>query len=272
MDTGDFKTVIERLNLQGLPLTRIAHEDAMVAPVYQVGDGLILKIANRPADFFREVYFLNYFAGKLPVPCIIQVVEPQAILMERLPGVVMKDFNPALAYEAGSLLAKIHLERTSGYGDILHPLNNDPRTHFTFKFEEGLTECAPHLPPPLLEKCRRYFEEHLDLLAKVDGPCIAHRDFRPGNLIVHEGRISGIIDWHSARASFAQEDFCPLEPWKSEFFTGYASVRPLPDFTEMELLLRLSRAIAAIGFTVKRGTWHTPLYTRHMQFLKYLFT
>ena len=81
----------ERLNLKNATFTRIDHEDAMVAIVYKVtfdsDPPLILKICTRTNDYLHEVYFLNHFAGIIPVPRIVQVVPPEegikgAILME----------------------------------------------------------------------------------------------------------------------------------------------------------------------------------------------
>lgn len=283
------------LNLQSASFTRIDHDDAMVAIVYKVaqpsGTELILKICASANDYLREVYFLKHFADKLPVPRILEVVQPEsgidgAILMECLPGELLKmtDFTPLLAYEIGSLLARIHLNRAAGYGDFTQPgeLSPDPRAYFSLKYEEGFDECRNHLPKTLLEQCRRYFDSRIDLLATVDGPCMIHRDFRPGNVIVNDGKIQGIIDWASGRASFAQEDFCPLEhgEWpalpasKKSFLAGYASIRPVPDYSAMMPLLRLSRAFATIGFTVKRGTWESSYvraYKYNRQFLETFF-
>jgi hypothetical protein len=75
--------------------------------------------------------------------------------------------------------------------------------------------------------------------------------------------VQGIIDWSSSRGGFAEEDFVPLEfgEWpanfKNSFLEGYASIRRVPNYKPMMPLLRLSRAIGAIGFTVKRGTFGT---------------
>ena len=274
----------QRLNLQDAIFVRIDHDDATVAVVYKVtlptGMPLILKICTRTKDYLNEVYFLKYFAGTLPVPRIIKVIEPEeningAILMEYLPGALLTraDFTHALAYEIGSLLACIHLNRTAGYGDLTQPhdLSSDPRIYFSMKFEEGLAECSNHLPKALIEQCRGYYNAHLNLLSSADGPCIAHRDFRAGNVIVCNGKLQGIIDWAAARASFAQEDFCFLEhgDWptnpsnKRSFLAGYASIRPIPDFSTMMPLLRLSRAIAIIGFAVKRGTWESSMASKY---------
>lgn len=285
-----------RLALQSATFSRIDHEDATVAIVYKVtqpnNTQLILKICSRPEDYRHEVYFLNHFSKSLPVPNIIQTIKPSAdidgaILMECLPGSLLKiiDFTDALAYETGALLARIHLNQVTGYGDLLQPenFNLDPRIHFSLKFEENIAECSNHLPTKLIEQCRHYYDTHLDLLRSVDGPCIIHRDFRPGNLIIDNGKLSGIIDWSAARASFAQEDFCSMEhaEWlahptsKKPFLAGYASIRPVPDYNAIMPLLRLNRALATIGFTLKRGTWNNNnalLYQFNREYLETLFS
>lgn len=284
----------QRLKLESSVFWRIDHEDAMVAIVYKVtmpdGKPLILKICSGVNDYLREVHFLNYFAGQLPVPRILEAVPPEndlhgAVLMECLPGNLLKsgEFVNGLAYEIGSLLARIHLNRAPGYGDLIqNELNPDPKVYFTFKFDEGLDECTKHLPDALIAQCRRYHEAHIDRLTSVDGPCIVHRDFRPGNLMVDGGKFQGIIDWAGARASFAEEDLCSLEhgEWpnnpvsKKAFLEGYASIRPIPHYQEIMPLLRLSKAIATIGFTVKRGTWEKSgarVYRYNRNFLDTFF-
>ncbi len=98
-------------------------------------------------------------------------------------------------------------------------------------------------------------------------------------MIVYEGKLQGIIDWASARAGFAQEDFVPMEhgEWlidpksRKAFVAGYASIRPVPDYEAMMPLLRLSKAIATVGFTVKHGTWnssHARIYQFNRHFLE----
>lgn len=282
------------LNLQGAVFSRIDHEDAMVAIVYKVtqpnGEQLILKVCDHLNNYLREVYFLNHFKEILPVPKIVQHLPPKpglhgAILMECLTGTVLKiaDLTEPLAYQIGCCLAQIHCNRLLGYGDPIHSnLSPDPSVYFTLKFQEALAECRDHLPIELIENCERYYLANIDLLQSVDGPCIAHRDFRPGNLIVCEGKLKGIIDWAGARASFAEEDLFSLQhgEWSSSshniksILTGYASIRPVPAYTHLLPFLRLNKAIAIIGFTVKRRTWDnrdSRIYRYNRQFLENLF-
>lgn len=84
-----------KLNLPNAIFTYIDHEDAMVAAVFKITQpgsrDLILKVCSRKEDFLREPYFLRRFAGKIPVPKIIQLIEPEdgldaAVLMECVQG------------------------------------------------------------------------------------------------------------------------------------------------------------------------------------------
>lgn len=265
-----------QLNLPDAIFTRIDHEDGMVATVFKISQtgtpDLILKICSRKEDFLRESYFLNRFAGKIPVPRVIQL-EPQAILMECVEGSLLKSdaISNDLAKELGALLAHIHLEIPEDYGNLIDT--------FTLKFEEGLEECKGHLPEKLMETCRQLFDKDIDLLLTADGPCIIHRDFRPGNILAASGKVQAIIDWSSARAGFAEEDFCLLEmgEWpdscKASFLKGYASIRKVPHYNPLLPLLTLSRAIASVGFTVKRGTWNSKnskFYQRNRKILERL--
>jgi len=286
----------ERLNLpKEATFTHINHEDALVAIVYKITQPnaapLILKICERSQDYFRELYFLKYFNATVPVARVVNTIKPSAdihgaILMECYSGSLLQSsgLTEELAYHIGSILAQIHLNRASAYGDLTesHNLNPDPRGYFTLKFKEGLMECDKHLPNDLLQQCHHYYDTHIDLLLSVDGPCIIHRDFRPGNIMVNEGKLQGIIDWASGRAGFAEDDFCSLElgEWainqanKNAFLMGYASLRPVPNYAAIMPFLRLNRAIATIGFTVKRGTWNNSsslLYNINRNFLEEFF-
>jgi aminoglycoside phosphotransferase (APT) family kinase protein len=43
-----------------------------------------------------------------------------------------------------------------------------------------------------------------------DEPCLVHFDLRPGNVLVRDGRLVGIIDFESCRGGHASMDFFKL--------------------------------------------------------------
>lgn len=293
---NDISTYLQRLNLNNVIIEQIEHDDAIVAIVYKIiqstGPDLILKICPQNNHYLRELYFLKHFKNILPVPHVIHSISPEsnvfgAILMECLPGTLATHvtMSDPLIYEIGSMLARIHQQTTAGYGDVIKPngLDSDAITYFKRDFQEGLEECKNQIPKELIEKSQKYFDQNIHLLHKVDGPCIIHRDFRAGNILIENDNVSGIIDWSSSRASFAQEDFVSLEHsgWKFTtaqkyaFLSGYASVRPVPDYQQMMPLLILSKVLATLGFIIKNnaftGSSNTELYNFNLRWLKNFF-
>ena len=268
----------ELLNLHKDALfIKIDHDEGMVATVYKVlqqnACAHILKICGSGFDYANEVYFLNYFSKQIPVPKIIGTIPPGeeilgAVLMEYLPEKLLTPniITKSIAFEIGKSLAIIHENKTNGFGYLNRnlELSPNPTLHFKAKFEEGIDECKGHLPQETILKSLNYFNNSLKLLEQVDGPCIIHRDFRPGNIIIDQNSLRGIIDWSSARSGFAEDDFCSIEHgewgdfngYKNVFLDGYRSIRALPNYHPIIPLLRLNRAIAVIGFTVKRSTWN----------------
>jgi len=281
----------KQLALQSATFTHINHTDAIIAEVYKVitsdKQPFILKICPRIDDYNREAFFLRQLKGCIPVPQIIATVGPSsshfgAILMEYLKGELLKneDWSNDLAFEIGSALACLHNNRTDGYGDLTKPktLVRESSLYFNAKFQEELDECKGHLPENLIKNCSAYLDRYQSLLANVDGPCLVHRDFRPGNMIVRHGKLQGIIDWASARSGFAEQDFCAIEhfkcaphsKYKKILLEGYSSIRPVPKYQLIMPLLQLGRALAVIGYTIKSKTWdnsNSDLYTSSRHFL-----
>ena len=287
----------EKLNLSDAIFERIEHDDAIVAIVYKVilpdGKNYILKISQlSEIHYFRELYGLQKFVNVLPVAKIIKTVAPDqsvhgAILMECLSGSIgsVKNLTEDVAYQMGMYLAKIHTFRTAGYGEVVDPnnLSNDPFSYFATKLHERSLDCEKYIPKKLLTMVDVYFQEHKKLLETVDGPCIIHRDFRPGNILIDRGKISGIIDWAGMYSAFAEEDFLYLEHHhgspmadvcKQTFLKGYATVRSVPDYQKVLPLLRLNKAIGTLKFIIKTDTVHgrnAQLFQYNYDFLKNFF-
>lgn len=275
--------------------SHIDHSETLVALVYRVDlpskKSFILKVCTRNKDFYRELYFLNTLAEVLPVPKVEKLVQPAeghagAILMEYLEGTLLEesDWSHELAYEVGTNLALLHLTREDTFGDFTDckKYGKSANGYFKGKFFEELNECVNHLPKEIIRFCQDYYRSNQYLLDRVDGPCIVHRDFRPGNIIVYKRRLVGIIDWASARFGFAEQDFCLMEhinwprnpEFKQALLAGYSSIRKVPNYNSVMPLLRLGRAISVIGFTAVSDTWDSKnkeIYKYNRQFLNDFF-
>ena len=281
-----------RLQMKGSKFTLIDSNESMVSMVYKIvspnGSRFVLKICPREEDYKRENFFLNFLEEKIPVPRVFKLIEPSenhpaALLLEDLGSSAANEasLNQQNLYKIGEALAKIHSVTQESYGDLtkIESLSKDPKVPFALKFREGLEECKNHLSKDMLDFLESYLNQNLYRLEKSDGPCLIHRDFRPANIILNKKKLKGIIDWSSARSSFSEEDFCALElgEWpinelqKKSFLEGYASIRQIPEYQTIMPLLLAHRALAVVGFTVKKNTFSTvnsEPYQRNLDFLE----
>ncbi|NBO23953.1 MAG: hypothetical protein EBU93_01745 [Chlamydiae bacterium] len=54
---------------------------------------------------------------------------------------------------------------------------------------------------------------------------------------------------------------CPKSIYKKAFLEGYSSIRPVPNYERVMPLLKIGRALAVIGFTVRSSTWNNKNHT-----------
>lgn len=273
IDLNAYKTFF---SLNDAQFTLIEHEDAIVSIVYKIETSdnklLILKISPRKEQISREAYALKCFSSLLPVPKVIKIMPPStlmpgAVLMTFIPGEILKtsEVTPTIAFSAGICLAKVHTYRTTGFCDSIESNQIEPSAtlYFKEKFLKSLDECHEILSKSLYSQLKRYLRDQHKVLSQVDGPCIIHRDYRPGNILIQDGQLKAVIDWAASRSSFAEEDFCPLEfnEWpdnpiiKTSFLDGYKTIRNVPDYGKIMPLLKLHRSLATIGFLIRKNTW-----------------
>lgn len=199
-----------------------------------------------------EVLRIAYAAGvRAPKPLFLctdpAVLGSEFFVMARLSGVaaghrITRDAAlvpdpPALAYELGANLARIH---------AIHPPPKWCSTNGTGRSGnpalEAIATCRAWLDRldgayPILEWGLRWCERHAPSTYEVT---FVHRDYRTGNYLVDGGKLAGVLDWEFAGWGDPREDLgwftarcwrfagrdleaggvAPLEP----FVAGYASV------------------------------------------------
>jgi Ser/Thr protein kinase RdoA (MazF antagonist) len=249
------------------------------------GERMVLKIPWVRQKLRREVAALRALRQDMPVPALLDVWEPAAdtrqgaMLLSYLPGAVISDpVDRHLAHQMGALLARLHLHRRDHFGD-----ENDPdRGHTGWwallhrAHDNWRPHCEAVLPPALWAQARARYEELYAGLPAPDGPCWVHSDYRPGNvLVLQEGtqrRITGLIDFESARGGSADYDFVKVSHYvwdavpgtRAAFCRGYATVRPLPEIDGTLPFYRLHNAIGGIAWCVRRTGTADPFFRENL--------
>jgi Ser/Thr protein kinase RdoA (MazF antagonist) len=278
----------ERLRTFGDAMVPIHHDEGLVASSYRIDcrgrPVAVCKIHHHSTAYFREHFFLNRLAGVVALPRVLAAIDSDlALVMHYCPGYLVRpsEVLEGLGFQIGQALALLHSQRVDRFGDPVEPssLQQSAIPLVQHKFEEELAECRSVLTKDELLACLELFAQQKEKLSGVDGPCLIHRDFRPGNVLVLGDRLSAIIDWASARFGFAEQDLATWESgeWpvssaaKKSFYEGYASIRPVPDLGKVLKLLQLVRAVGVCGFIAKRGladsTGKEP-FQRNLQLLK----
>jgi len=143
-----------------------------------------------------------YDAGvRVPEPYVVctdhQIFGVDFFIMARMAGVAHGHIitrgpaKPELAYDLGRQLAKIHSLKP-GLEDLnfLGPVDDNPALSAIKLYRSYLDETG--WPYPALEWGLKWLENHAP---KTPDPVLCHRDFRTGNYLVDDGKLSAILDW-----------------------------------------------------------------------------
>ena len=168
-------------------------------------------IAARPLDMVGEAELIRRaHAGGVTAPEVVAELTPDdhlgiGFIMRCLPGTADPEvalspppaLAPTLAGDLAKAMARIHALDTRGL-DFLPRL--DPADGV-----EGLARQFAEAggDRPLIALGLAWLRRNLPPLAE---PVVVHGDFRIGNLMVHEGRLSGVLDWELAHLGDGHED------------------------------------------------------------------
>ncbi|MFC0623554.1 phosphotransferase family protein [Kribbella deserti] len=211
--------------------------------VYRIGlpDGdLILKLAPDPAapvlsyehDLIRtETGFYASAQGKAPVPEVVHAGE-DFLLMTALPGTswhsqtISGDDRTRLRKELGAIVAGLHEVTGSAFGYPQQGLTTSWSTAFLAMIDDLLADATAYdvpLPRPAAA-IRQLVIDRLDLLDTVRTPVLVHFDLWEGNILVENGRLTGLVDGERAFWGDPVAEFVSLSLFSElddELLAGY---------------------------------------------------
>ncbi|MEO4052886.1 aminoglycoside phosphotransferase family protein [Solibacillus sp. CAU 1738] len=270
MDT--LQKVIERFRLNVLSIEDVP--ESYSSTVYKLQlvnkQNVYIKIPYTKQKLKREYHVLTKVHGIIDVPKVLDYWEGNesitgAFLLEAISGApCLGEINEDLAYNIGVSHAKMHSVPVSIFDGEDHIEKLEPsewRAFVLIKLNYFKQYAKKSLSEELFETSVNYIENTLQLLPSPDGPALIHMDFRPGNILVQQNRVTGIIDFESTRIGSTEIDFTKInrDIWtkypgtKEAYINGYNTIRPIIDLQQILPFYAFYDAFCSIGWGEVRG-------------------
>jgi len=269
------KEILDKLNIEYKEIHEVPESySSTVAKVKLDDDQLVIvKVPYSREKLFREKLMLDKLQGLLPVPQVLGFWKGDdehvgALVLSYLEGQpIAGDIDASLAYDIGALLANLHQVSMNNF-TLMEDPTQDWWQSISDKYLTWIEECKGILDTGLINQCLAKFNLLIKNQDAPDGPVLVHFDYRPGNILIHDNKIVGLIDFESARGGSADIDFnkVKLYIWdefphvKDNFIKGYESVRNLPSLDKALPLYRLFNGIGGLAWCVRRDKLDDPFY------------
>jgi len=223
-------------------------------PAYIINDKVVLRVKKDSRDFkFEKEKFLFGLLKKktdLPVPKVIdldiskKIIPHDYILLEKLPSELLKkSFSKLsntqkrkLAFELGLSLAKIHSIHFKNVGHFKPDklVKDISWSKFVWGiYTDSLKSIKKgyFLDENLIKRIESFIEDNKNLLDVKFKPSLIHGDYNGGNILIHNGKISGIFDLEWSFSGHSEYELSAMNlklmktisPNQEDFFRGYES-------------------------------------------------
>lgn len=281
-------------------ITRIAEGE--VNEVYDItlvnAERVIVRISRRvdSQELQREGWAIAQCAANgVPVPQLLLIKdrldleEPLAFSVHRwIEGETLSamidrvgpDSQPLkdIMRQLGELLRQVHAVRTEGFG-WLDAAGRGEQLTLADYFGE-ITDNAAHylamaktidLDPALMARAVELLESGKEEYAAVKESCLTHADFSGSNILVHNGQVTGIIDWGLASGGCPVFDLAhwdygvvgdALKPTTQWLMEGYFGDRTISEAEKKLIqLYQIKLALIRTDWYVSQGNqsslrWH----------------
>jgi aminoglycoside phosphotransferase (APT) family kinase protein len=233
------------------------------------GDSYVLKVYRPELAGKREKEILLCALVRertgVPAPDVVPV-EPRAAAMSRLPGVALRLLAlegselEAVWRQAGRLLRELHTIEFERFGYIETGVTVPADTNLEYMRRRIAGKIAQG-PPALRESLARHFAQREQAFAGCEQAVLCHNDAHDANLLVEDGRITGLVDWENAVAADPILDLAKAHAFSdgaseatlAALVEGYGPLRPdwrqAFDLYVLDHLLELWVWLAHVGRT-----------------------
>lgn len=250
-----------------------------------INDELVVRIDHRLSEgesrFRAEKIAYDALAKtSIPVPEVLVLDTTRTLIpydymvMNKLPGTPLIDAwddlstnqKQVVAYNAGAYLARLHTISFDHFGELknlglksfggFYEHVNDYYKRFQHQAQHYDAFSAVHHEQmmTLMESCKP--------LLNLPKAYLVHSDYQLENLLVHQGEISGVIDFEWAMSGDPTWDFIAEDKWVDQcigsremIYAGYRSLRPLDPAHDQKL--RLYKALMYIETIAGVDDWRT---------------
>lgn len=235
-------------------------------------DPVVVRVAQRPQSHFAdEKDALDALAGQdLPVPEVLALDHYDdgariisVIVLTKLPGKPMgaresidSSIGADAVHELGAQLGRIHIatgdSAAAAHTGWLHGFLDDVSWAYEGARRGGVDRSLVDAGLGAVRSGPKTFVGHTTL---------RHNDFKAGNILVHEGRISGIVDFEFASRGHPVRDLAFWAFWHgidagAALREGYETVAVVPaDVDECVTFYRLEIALSYLGWFARSAMW-----------------
>lgn len=162
-------------------------------------------------------YLERLLAAGIPVPRPRAAVRDRSfvgepfLITERVPGCVAADamaagraIGESGARQLARILARLHQVEPEEIGLRSDPRNPASQVKAMIEYWRGRWDRYRLIESDAMEAAFVWLQSNLP--EHVERSVVVHGDFRPGNAMMHEGRITAVLDWELIHTGDAAED------------------------------------------------------------------
>ncbi|WP_405061095.1 aminoglycoside phosphotransferase family protein [Kribbella sp. NBC_01505] len=232
---------------------------------------LVLKVAptgpglTYEQDLIQtEAAFYQAALGKAPVPEVVHS-GPDFLLMTALPGVTLHSVSADRAQyqrELGAIVSSLHeVTGTEGFGYPQRGLKSSWSAAFLGMFDDLLADADRYDVALPAKVSRQLVTDRTALLDSVAVPRLIHFDLWDGNILVEDGRVTGLIDGERAFWGDPVAEFASLAQFRdvdADLIAGYGADVDRERLALYRVYLYLIMLIEGTP-RGSEGAWHASL-------------